>query len=255
VKERGAPKAVEVDRAMESARADLAKIAAQGAGSLYAVLSPMMACEEAYLLGRLIRSLDPQAVLALGPVPTTGKDDVFHDSTTGKQTFVIKAEKVPNAAGIRRVISMLGGPTAKFDEMTQGQRGDLQKLKGGWIVGGYLSSWAPTQLPEVFSKGYTVVQDVLPSRLTESADVFLPSATWAEKDGCWENFAGKIQPFSAAIAPPDGMKRDGDVYRQMLGETGLYNARAIRGEMGGPFAAVQVEEQNAAAPAMQFVEL
>ena len=41
-----------------------------GPGSLYAMLSPMMACEEAYLLGKLIRSLDPQAVLVLGPVPT-----------------------------------------------------------------------------------------------------------------------------------------------------------------------------------------
>src|SRR5439155_25010643 len=40
-----------------------------GAGSLYALLSPMMACEEAYLLGKYIRSIDPQAVLALGPVP------------------------------------------------------------------------------------------------------------------------------------------------------------------------------------------
>ena len=39
-------------------------------GSLYAMLSPMMACEEAYLLGKAIRAIDPQAVLVLGPVPT-----------------------------------------------------------------------------------------------------------------------------------------------------------------------------------------
>ena len=32
----------------------------------------MMACEEAWLLGNAIRSIDPQAMLVLGPVPATG---------------------------------------------------------------------------------------------------------------------------------------------------------------------------------------
>ena len=31
------------------------------AGSIYGVFSPMMACEEAYLLGKYLRSIDPQA--------------------------------------------------------------------------------------------------------------------------------------------------------------------------------------------------
>ena len=43
------------------------------------------------------------AVLILGPVPRAAQDEVFKHSETGKQTFVIKAEKGPNAAGIRRV--------------------------------------------------------------------------------------------------------------------------------------------------------
>ena len=56
-------------------------------------------------------------MLVLGPVPTTGSNEVFKNSINGKQTFVIQAEKVPNAAGIRRVIEMLGGPTATFDQL------------------------------------------------------------------------------------------------------------------------------------------
>ena len=55
-------------------------VAKNGAGSLYALLSPMMACEEAWLLGKAIRAIDPQAVLILGPVPTTGQDEVFKNS-------------------------------------------------------------------------------------------------------------------------------------------------------------------------------
>src|SRR3954463_5925615 len=94
------------------------KAAAQegGPGSLYAVLSPMMACEEAYLLAKTIRSLDANALLVSGPAPTTGADQVFKHYVSGKETFRIKAEKVPNAAGIRRVLGLVGGATATWEE-------------------------------------------------------------------------------------------------------------------------------------------
>ena len=202
-----------------------------------------------------IRAIDPQAVLILGPVPSAEKDDVFHHYLTGKQTFVIKAEKVPNAEGIRRVMTMLGGPTANFNELIAGNSPELQNLKGGWIVGGYLSNWIKGDLPAALTTGFRVVQDLLPTTLSESADVVLPSAAWAEKDGCWENFAGKIQPFAAAIAPPEGVTRDGDFYLSLLGRAGLYNAHAIRQEMGEPFASVSLPTEHVQAPAMEFAEL
>jgi NADH-quinone oxidoreductase subunit G len=232
-----------------------ALVTANGPGSLFAMLSPMMACEEAWLLGHAIRELDPQAVLVLGPVPAAPQDEVFKNSMTGKQTFVIKAEKVPNAAGIRRVIGLLGGTSATFDELTSATRAELSRLKGGWIVGGYLSSWITGQLPEALRKGFRVVQDVLPSSLTESADVLFPAAVWAEKGGSWENFQGKIQPFVAAVPPPPGVYREADVYYKLLNRPGLYDAEAVRGEMGEPFAAIQIPTESASAPAPQFVEL
>jgi NADH-quinone oxidoreductase subunit G len=220
-------------------------------GNLYAVVSPMMACEEAWLLGQAIRALDPQALLVIGPVPTTN-DEVFKHSITGQQTFVIKGEKVPNAAGIRRVLGMLGGATATWAEFS---KMDAGRFKGGWIVGGYLSNWAGAELPVVLSGGFKVVQDLLPSVISESADVVLPAAAWAEKDGCWENYAGKIQPFVSAVAPPEGVTREGDVYQSMLGRPGLYKASAIRAEMGEAFASITIPEDHKAAPAMEFVEL
>ena len=101
-KEHGAQVNSTFKAAVDEGVAALRKIVAEkGPGSLYAMLSPMMANEEAWLLGRAIRQIDPQAVLILGPVPTSGQDEIFKNPTTGKQTFVIKAEKVPNAAGIR----------------------------------------------------------------------------------------------------------------------------------------------------------
>jgi NADH-quinone oxidoreductase subunit G len=254
--EHGAPVPASHAAALDAAVSGLKALAAQAPGSLYAMLSPMMACEEAYLLGKAIRAIDPEAVLVLGPVPTAGQDETFKNYLTGKQTFVIKAEKVPNAAGIRRVIAMLGGASATFDEFAAGEKPGIKKLKGGWIVGGYLSAWMPRETPALFKSGFRVVQDILPSSLSASADVVIPSAAWAEKDGCWENFAGKIQPFVAAVPPPESITRDGDVYLSLLGRRGLYNAHSIRMEMGEPFGSIQLPTAEAAhMPAMEFVEL
>jgi NADH-quinone oxidoreductase subunit G len=242
--------------ALEIADSELKRTVKEGGeGSLYALLSPMMACEEAYLLGKYIRSLDPKAILVLGPVPTTGENEVFKNPANGKTTFTIQAEKVPNRKGIERVIATLGGPKATWDELVKAATPELKKLKGGWIVGGYLSNWIPKDQPILFKKGVRVVQDILPNTLTAVADALLPAAAWAEKDGTWENFAGKIQAFTAAIAPPDGARREGDVYYKLLGRTGMYNAEDVRAEMGEPFAAVSVPSEDAEEPAFEFVEL
>ena len=244
----GAPVPTTFGLALEAAKAGLSDVVkASGPGSVYAVLSPMMACEEAYLLGQAIRKLDPQATLALGPVPTTGHNETFKNSVNGKQTFVIQAEKVPNAAGVRRVLAMLGGPQAAYTDLAGNAA-----LKGGWVVGGYLSNWATNvTLP----RGFTVVQDILPNQLTATASVLLPAAAWAEKDGCWENFAGKIQAFEAAVAPPEGTRREGDVYLNLLSRRETYNATVIRGEMGEAFATVEVPVVAGAEPAFEFAEL
>jgi NADH-quinone oxidoreductase subunit G len=254
-KQHGGLSTTRTDEASELAMARLRALSADAPGSLYAVLSPMMSCEEAYLLGKAIRSLDPQALLVMGPVPSTGQDEVFKNPQTGKQTFVIKAEKVPNAAGIRRIMTMLGGASATFEELARARRPDLGKLRGGWIVGGYHSQWVPTNLPPIFKTGFKVVQDILPSDLSDEADILLPSAVWAEKSGCWENHAGKIQAFSPAVPPPEGVVPDGQVYLSVLGQTGLYNAASTRQEMGGPFAAVEAPSEHSESPPMEFAEL
>ncbi len=180
-------------KAVEEADAGLNRVHTESKdGSLYAVLSPMMACEEAYLLGKYLRSIDPQAVLALGPVPTVGQNEVFKHSMTGKTTFTIQAEKVPNAAGIRRVIALLGGPTATLEELAANAN-----LKGGWIVGGYLSSWVTDALK--LPKGFKVVQDILPSSISDRADVLLPATAWAEKRRLLGKF--RREAFSRSCSP------------------------------------------------------
>ena len=161
-------------------------------------------------------------MLILGPVPTAAKDDVFHNSGNGKQTFVIKAEKVPNAAGIRRVIGLLGGPSATWEDVLA-KTPEIANLKGGWIVGGYLSNWVPLESPELFRKGFRVVQDILPSSLSASADIVHCPPRRGRKNPARY---GRIIRASSALRrrsrPPEGVRREeSDVYYTLLGRSRL----------------------------------
>ena len=238
------------DEALEAAWAGLGEAA--GKGRLFAVLSPMMACEEAWLLGKLIRELDAEATLVLGPVPA-GEDEVFRHYETRAETFRISGEKVPNRRGIERVMEMLGGPRMTWDQFTAADRG---RFAGGWAVGGYLGDWTGGEAPPAVREGFTVVQDILPNAFAEAASVVLPAAAWAEKDGCWENLDNRVQPFESAIEPPPGVRREGEVYAKLLGRTDGYLAAQVREEMGGPFADVRFEHAgDEAASPFEFAEL
>jgi hypothetical protein len=205
------------------------------------------------LLIKWIRQIDSRAMLILGPVPRSGKDEVFYHYLTGKETFRIPAEKVPNAAGVRRVMARCGGPSGEYADIVSTQP-DLSRLKGGWIVGGYLSNWISSELPAFLNSGFRVVQDLLRTSMTEAADILLPAAAWVEKDGCWENHQGKIQPFNAAVPPPHDVRREGDVYYRLLGRPGLYSATVVRREMGEPFVSV-VSPPEKEAKSEEFQEL
>jgi anaerobic selenocysteine-containing dehydrogenase len=150
---------------------------------------------------------------------------------------------------------MLGGPQAAFDELVASATPELKKLKGGWIVGGYLGPWLAKEQPALFKRGYKVVQDVLASTLSDAADVLLPGAMWAEKDGTWENYQGRLQVFAAAVPPPEGARREAEVYLALLDRPGYYQAAAIRREMGEPFASMQLPRADSEEPAFEFQEL
>ncbi|HEX8341055.1 MAG TPA: 2Fe-2S iron-sulfur cluster-binding protein [Tepidisphaeraceae bacterium] len=248
----GAPIDVDYAEAIAHADTELKRVHAEsGDGSLYAVLSPMLATEEAHLLATYVRSIDPQAVLVLGPVPRAPSDEVYTHYLTKQETFRVQAEKVPNRRGIERVIAAAGGPSSTWTEFTAGPQ---PAVKGGWITGGYHSNWIGADVPAVLKKGVRVVQDMLPTTLSAGADVVLPAAAWVEKSGSWENHAGVIQAFGQAFPPRQGAMPEGDVYARLLNRR--YDAAAIRAELGEDMAAVTLPTTTEAdEPAMEFVEI
>ena len=110
-------------------------------------------------------------------------------------------------------------------------------------------------MPPTLRGKFLVVQDTLPTVLSEAADVVLPGAVWAEKDGTWENAAGKLQAFDRAIDPPGLARREGDVYLKLLAREPEYIAADIRTEMGDAFAVVTPPVVPHSEPAFEFAEL
>jgi NADH-quinone oxidoreductase subunit G len=188
------------------------------------VLSPMMSCEEAWLLARLVRAAAPRATLALGHVPVVGEDQTFDGN------FVIKAEKCPNRRGIETLLAHFGGPTASFREfLGQAVEGTF---KLAYVVGGYPADWVSDDVGAALLKvEYLIVHDLFPSALDAHAQMQVPAASWVERAGTFMNADGLIQPFERALPPLEGVKADGQFFYELAGEPGLFRARKVREQM------------------------
>jgi NADH-quinone oxidoreductase subunit G len=156
----------------------------QQAKSVALLVSPMLSCEDAWLLGNLVRGLDSNAIIGVGPIPIVGEDKTF------KSGFTMRSEKAPNARGVQRAL----GNALDYDAWKK-QVGNADMVV---ITGNYPEAW---DTPEITENQTLILIDTLANTLTERADVFLPAATWAEKSGTFENFQNKLQLFERAIQP------------------------------------------------------
>ncbi len=194
---------------------------ADGGAAVAVILSPMMSCEEAWLLAGFIRGVAPQATLALGHVPIIGHDQTF------PKGFVIKAEKCPNRRGVETIIEGFGGRTAAFRELLGGAAEGA--YKAAYVVGGYPEAWVTDDIARALAKiEFLVVHDLFPSALDDHAAVQVPAATWAEREGSFMNCDGLVQPFERAIPPLEGVKADGQFLYELAGHVGLFRAARVR---------------------------
>ena len=193
-------------------------------GHLAAAISPHLTVEEAYLLARLIRAADPNAILAVGPIPTRGEDEHFPNG------FTIRAEKCPNRRGVEAIVSHFMGRLVTFDDL-HAELGS-GTVRGVWISGGYKSDWILPETAARFERlELLVVQDLFPSPLSERASYVLPGAAFAEREGSYVNRADRIQAVRRAIRPPSGVRTEASLYWEILGRKGLYDARAVLDEV------------------------
>ncbi len=185
------------------------------------VVSPMLSCEEAYLLATLARRLDPKAVFGIGPVPVKGQDKVFPAGAkeTDPKAFKMYAEKAPNARGVRRVLEALSGPgtVPAFDSVLArlGKGSGTSDIGAVILTGNYPGEWGSKDLDAALGGKFTVLLDTLSSSLLDRAAVVLPGATWAEKAGTFENARNILQAFEQAIPVIQLAKSEGQLALDM----------------------------------------
>lgn len=218
-------------------RNEIRETATADASSVMGVFSPFMTCEEAYLLAKYLKGVSGQVRLVLGPVPIVGEDDKYPKDRRGNPTdvvkFIIRAEKAPNRRGVEEVLRQFQGEILNFDEATKAANEDQLKLL--YLVGGYPPrdhSWInDDQITAIQKVPTLVIQDLFPSKLSESAKYVLPAATFAEKDGTFVNCRELAQAIHRSVTPHSGLRVDGQRFMDLMERSGLFHGPTIRKEM------------------------
>jgi NADH-quinone oxidoreductase subunit G len=204
------------------------------------MISPMLSCEDAYLLAVYAQSLNRDAVFAVGPIPLHGQDKTFAGSNANIG-FKMYAEKAPNARGVRRVLEKvaMGKSVLDYEGLLAALKRD-STINALLITGNYPSDWVtPALLDSVNAANdrFVVLVDTLRTRLCDRADVIIPGATWAEKAGVFENANNRLQAFERAIEPVDFTKSESQIALDLAaiasgeGRPAVYNAAYVRRSM------------------------
>jgi len=209
-----------------------------GAGAAL-VVSPNLACEEAYTLAKAARMIDANTKLFLGPVPVDGQDTEFPNPQAGKP-FIMRAEKAPNARGVRRVLEAHGG-CEDFDAFLA-QAGDFGAVV---LTGNYPSPWMTDALVDAVASTKLILIDTMRSPLSDKAHVVLPGSTFAEKAGTFENRDGILQTFEQAIPNQHESKPEGQIGLDLIELAGGGTLE----EHAPGFGAQVVDEQPGQVPA------
>ncbi|MEX0777275.1 MAG: molybdopterin-dependent oxidoreductase [Phycisphaeraceae bacterium] len=249
-------------RAYQDAVEGLRKVATEkGAGAIALLVSPMLSCEEAYLLAKFVRELDAAAVLGVGPIPRQGEDKEFPGG------YKVYAEKCPNARGVRRALELVAGDgnaqqVLAYEDFVKKLSDKATKVGAVVVTGNYPSKWTTKESTAATSRKFVVLIDTLPNDLSPKADVILPGATWAEKAGTFENAGGLLQTFQQAIPVSELAKSEGQIaldLHAVATQSGArrYDAAEVRAAMGGVFASdVQHPVSHGAETLdMEYVEL
>ncbi len=190
-------------------------------GRVALLVSPMLTCEEAYQLAIMAREIDPHAILGVGPVPFVGEDKVFPPGLkkNNPKAFVMRAEKAPNARGVRRVLKAIceagGGEVLEFDDFVEALRHNSE-IAAVVLTGNYPSDWATDDFVSVLGDRFRVLIDTLPSAVLKGSSVVLPGATWAEKAGTFENATGTLQAFELAVPVQEGARAEGQIATDLM---------------------------------------
>src|SRR5689334_12185886 len=156
------------------------------------ILSTYATIEEMFLFKKLLEALNGGAVGVLSL--TRGEQQKFPSG------FTIEADKTPNRAFAAKLFGEDAIATGVSRVVQELQSGTCQGLL---LMNGIPDFALPAELVEAARKAqFLAVSDLLQGPLVEAAHVVLPGTAWAEKDGTFMNFQGRVQRIRRAVEPP-----------------------------------------------------
>jgi len=207
-----------------------------------------------FLQIKYIRSIDPQAWLVVPPIRVDGQDKVFKNPANGQTTFTLRAEKAPNRKGAEKMVAHFGGNVCNLSDLPS------KKIAAGVFATDPVRPHNMDERVKACANIPTIIR--LGSRaagLYERAALSLPTCTWAEKSGVYENIEGKIQPFVQAIPPLEDTRATGQIFWDLLGLLGRYTGQSARQQMAqaglNDYANIQDPKGTVKVEEMQFAAL
>ncbi len=202
--------------AIAQAAAELRKFRAD---EIAIIASARMTNEELYLVRKLARTLDCEAIDVL---PRPGVDD----------GILMSADRNPNTAGARLLGVAAKEPRlgAIAADVSAGKVKALLCLGEDATECG-ISADALQLLPCLISLAITA------SPTTAAASVLLPGSGFAEKRGSMINAKGRLQRLNWAVSPPGGAGDDWEILRDLIqalgGGNGIYTIEDLFKAMAG----------------------
>ncbi|QVL31540.1 molybdopterin-dependent oxidoreductase [Telmatocola sphagniphila] len=225
-------KAVSWQNALSGIKKEFLLAGQEHSDQLYAILSPFLTVEEAYLAAKWFKMISPNSKLALGAVPVHGENDTYPKDRRGNATstvkFTIRAEKAPNRLGVEAVLKHFEGEVITFDQVVEAVK--RNEVQGLFLTAGYpdsktIDDYQADRLDDV---KLLVTLDLLPSTVASGSKYILPATSFAEKEGTYVNYAGLAQGLKRTVKAPKECRPEAQIFMDLLGLPGLYNAQTIR---------------------------
>ena len=163
-------------------------VAAHGAKSIAVIAPPTLSNEDFWALKRLFRDgMKVESIAHRCPPDPAGVED----------ELLRKADLYPNSFGAERIIGSSSTSEAILESCNHGS------MKLLIVIGGpFVMSMSESQFAAAIKKIECVVAiRTHRSVVTDTSQIVLPMATYAETDGTVTNFTGHVQRFWAAIEP------------------------------------------------------
>ena len=195
--------------AMQEAAGALKKtLAAHGPQGAAVLASPQMSNEELFRVRRIFRDhLKIEAV----------ESDVPSNTSVFSDDFLITADKNPNTRGAEILLPEGSGSKNLLQTCAEGRIHFLYIFQQD-LMRGFDPEYVHTALSKV---DCVVFQGSWDQHTAALADIQLPAAVYAEKEGTFTNFQGRVQRFHAAVSPIGESLPDLEVLVMLASELGI----------------------------------